>query len=349
MNAKLACALSPLGRKMSNKTKILLICLALIVLALGFIIAIGIGRYEISLTHIYSLLRSYGNGEYSLESVILFENRLPRICAAILVGASLALSGGLYQGIIANPLVSPSILGVMSGASFGAALAMVLGFGLFGIEVMCFCFGILAMLCSLLLARLFSNSMSILMLILGGMITSAFFGAGMSILKYVADPYNTLPNIVFWLMGSLASIQLGPLVLLAVVFVAGLIFAIIGARHIDILNLDEQSAYALGVNVKALRVGFVIMATLLASASVAVGGLIGWVGLVVPHIARLIIGANHRFMLPFCAIFGAIFLLLCDCIARASFGVEIPIGLVSAIIGIPIFVLILMQKVRYER
>lgn len=329
------------------KLKFALLALAFITLCATFIVAIGLGRFEIAYSDMLHLLLDYINDNQSIAAIIFVEERLVRIVAAMCIGGALALSGALYQGIIGNPLVSPSILGVLNGASFGAALGMVLGFGMLGIESMCFIFGMISMGLSLLLAYLFDRGMSILMLILGGMIASAFFGAGVSILKLLADPYNTLPNIVFWLMGSLTFVQGAPLALLCVVFVLGSIISVLLASRIDLLNLDEESALALGINVKLVRLCFVLLATLLASASVAVGGLIGWVGLVVPHMARFIIGANHRFMLPFCIIFGATFLLICDSIARSLLNVEIPLGIVSAIIGIPIFATLLVRAKRY--
>lgn len=329
------------------KSKIILLFLGFLLLLCVFCFALGLGRYDIAYTDMITLLRDYFSLEPSIDAIIFVEERLKRIVAAICVGGALALSGGLYQGIIGNPLVSPSILGVLNGASFGAALGMVLGFGIIGIEGLCFIFGIMAMGVSLCLAYAFDRALGILMLILGGMISSAFFGALMSALKLLADPYNTLPNIVFWLMGSLASVQAIPLGLLGAIFLGSLILSILLASCIDILNLDEESAQSLGVNVKIARLFFVILATLLASASVAVGGLIGWVGLVVPHIARFLIGANHRFMLPFCALFGGVFLLLCDSIARSAFDVEIPLGIVSALIGIPIFAALLLRRVKH--
>lgn len=329
----------------SSRKIIFIILLACVLIFFAFY-AIGMGTLAIGYEKIIAMLFGQVDEPSSLSHFIVFEVRIPRILASIVVGGSLALSGALYQGIIGNPLVSPSILGVLNGASFGAALAMVLGFGIVGIESLCFIFGLVAMGVSVLLAYLFDKSMSILMLILGGLISAAFFGAAVSIVKLLADPYNTLPNIVFWLMGSLASVQTMPLILLSLIFIIGSFLSIFLATRIDLLNLDEESAMALGINVKVARLCFVFLATLLASASVAVGGLIGWVGLVVPHIARFIMGANHRFMIPFCILFGSFFLLLCDSIARCLLVVEIPLGIVSAILGIPIFVAILVSKAR---
>ncbi len=325
-----------------------LLLAVLILLLCTFVICLGLGRFDIAYSDMIRLVSEYFTQEHSSqESIIFIQERLKRIVAAMCVGGALALSGGLYQGIIGNPLVSPSILGVLNGASFGAALGMVLGFGILGIEAMCFVFGIVAMCVSLSLAYAFDRALSILMLILGGMISSALFGALVSSIKLLADPYKNLPDIVFWLMGSLANVQEMPLTLLCAVFIISCVISVLLASHIDVLNLDNESAQSLGINIKYARVFFIILATLLASASVAVGGLIGWIGLVVPHIARFVIGASHNFMLPFCVLFGAFFLLVCDTVARSAFNVEIPIGIISSIVGIPIFAWLLIGRSKY--
>lgn len=325
-----------------------LLLAVLILLLCTFVVCLGLGRFDIAYSDMIRLVSEYFTQEHpSQESIIFIQERLKRIVAAMCVGGALALSGGLYQGIIGNPLVSPSILGVLNGASFGAALGMVLGFGILGIEAMCFVFGIVAMCVSLSLAYAFDRALSILMLILGGMISSALFGALMSSIKLLADPYKNLPDIVFWLMGSLANVQEMPLTLLCAVFIISCAISVLLASHIDVLNLDNESAQSLGINIKCARVFFIILATLLASASVAVGGLIGWIGLVVPHIARFVIGASHNFMLPFCVLFGAFFLLVCDTVARSAFNVEIPIGIISSIVGISIFAWLLIGRSKY--
>lgn len=219
---------------------------------------------------------------------------------------------------------------------------MILGFSMLGIEILSFAFGIGAMCVALLLSFIFDRNKGILMLILGGIIASSFFGAGVSFLKIVADPYKTLPDITYWLLGSLAFVSEFPLVVLCVVAICSIIICVILANYIDILNLDKDSAQTLGINVVFMRLIFIVIATLLASCSVAVGGLIGWIGLVIPHIARFVIGANHRFSTIFAFLFGALFLLVCDTLARSLAMTEIPLGIVTATLGIPIFVVILI-------
>lgn len=321
---------------------IIVVCVLLCALS---VYALTLGNYEIPNERVFSVLFGTDESQNDLikESYVVNSVRLPRIIGAIIIGAALALSGALYQGVIGNPLVSPSILGVLNGASFGAALGMVLGLNMVGIEVLCFIFGFLAMCVAMVLSFVFDGYKSVLMLILGGVISSAFFGAGVSILKLLADPYNTLPDIVYWLMGSLAHIHIKqtPLIIIAVVFVLSLSCALLFSRHIDIINLDDESASSLGVSVRKVRALFIVLATLLASCSVALGGLIGWIGLVVPHIARFLIGASHRLMLIFCVLFGGLFLLFCDTLARTMESTEIPIGILSALFGIPIFSFVL--------
>lgn len=323
---------------MTKRFKILVIVMLIFVLVCAFFIVIGIGEIKIAFSDCIRFIFAPDN---SAESQLINSIRLPRIIAALAVGASLALSGSIYQGIIGNPLVSPSILGVLSGASFGAALGMILGYSILGIEILSFIFGFMAMCVALFLSFIFDRNKGILMLILGGIITSSFFGAGVSFLKIVADPYNTLPNITYWLLGSLTFVGEFPLFVLCVVAICSVILCVVMANYIDILNLDRDSAHTLGVNVTAMRLIFIIIATLLASCSVAVGGIIGWIGLVIPHISRLIIGANHRFSTLFAFLFGALFLLICDTLARSVANTEIPLGIITAVIGIPIFVAVL--------
>lgn len=221
----------------SNAHKIYFLVFTAVLLLALCLVAMHLGAVKFSVAKGFELLFSPDN---SNESFVLHHTRIPRIIAALIIGGALSLSGALYQGVIGNPLVSPGILGVLSGASFGAVLAMVLGFNLLGIELFCFIFGLVAMGFALFLSFAFDKNKTILMLILGGIICSSFFSAGVSALKILADPYNTLPNIVFWLMGSLAYIQKLPLLFVAVVFVAIFVLSVLLSRQIDILNLDER-------------------------------------------------------------------------------------------------------------
>lgn len=331
----------------SVKFKLYFLAFVLFVLLVLVLFALHLGAVEFSVVKGFQLLFSPDD---STESFVLHHTRIPRIIAAAVIGGALSLSGALYQGVIGNPLVSPGILGVLSGASFGAVLAMVLGCNLLGIEIFCFIFGLVAMVFALFLSFAFDRNKTILMLILGGIICSSFFGAGVSILKILADPYNTLPNIVFFLMGSLAYVKALPLLFVSLVFVVIFVLSVLLSRQIDILNLDEESASSLGINVKKMRIVFIVFATLLASSSVALAGMIGWIGLVMPHIARFLLGANHRFMLVGSVLLGGVFLLLCDTVARVALRSEIPIGIITSIFGVIIFatVLLISRKKHYD-
>lgn len=320
--------------------------LILFVLLIVFVcISFVNGTVEIPLGSVFEYLLFPDD---SVESFIVHETRLPRIFAAVCIGAALSLSGALYQGVIGNPLVSPGILGVLSGASFGAALGMLLGYSLTSVEILSFIFGVMAMLIALGMSFLFDRGRSLLMLILAGILTSSMFGAGVSILKLLADPYNKLPNIVYWLMGSLTFVDSVALVLVSLALCCCFVYTFYCSRTLDVLSLHEDSASALGVDILRSRIIFLGCATLLASFSVAIGGLIGWVGLVIPHAARFLVGASHRFLLPCAALLGASFLLLCDTLARCLADSEIPIGIMTSILGIPLFSVLLLVQRRFS-
>lgn len=317
--------------------KVFILVVLAIFLLLAVLIALCVGEKDYTLATMLSLFLD----PKGFEGMVLLDIRLPRILAALGIGAALAISGVLYQGVMANALISPGILGVLSGASFGAALAMILRYSELGTELMCFSFGLLAMGLSVLLSFIYSKGRSVLMLILSGMIISSLFGAGLSLLKLQADPYNTLPSIVYWLMGSLANVSKPLAFILLIILSLCMIISLYLSKALDILNLGDEDAFNLGVNPRRLRLIAVMIATLLASSSVALGGLIGWVGLIVPHIARFVVGSRHFYVLIFSAFFGAIFLLFSDTLARTLMNTEIPIGILTALISVPIFSIIL--------
>lgn len=321
--------------------KVLNISIVVIALIFLSIFALNSGIIKVSTTEILHIL-AFNIGLTDSppnESAMHIINtiRLPRILGAIVVGASLSICGVIYQGVFTNPLVSPSILGVLSGASFGAALGMVLRLPYVMIEILCFAFAFLSVGFAVLLAFIFSRNNKILMLILGGIISSSLFGGLVSILKFLADPYEVLPNIVFWLMGSLAHIREQSLLSALCILLFSLILSFIYAKQLDILCLGEDEAKSLGINVRRSRMCFIILATISAASSVMIAGIVGWIGLVVPHIGRFIVGANHRYLILFSAFFGALFLLAIDTLNRALFSVEIPIGILTSIVGVVVF------------
>ena len=275
-----------------------------------------------------------------LDNIIL-EIRLPRILLAMLIGASLATSGAVFQAMFVNPLVSPGILGVLAGASFGAALGMLLTEAWFMIQVLAFSFGFIAVAFSVLIGSMVHNSRSSIMLVLGGVISGSLFSALLSVIKYVADPYSTLPAIVYWLMGSLSMAELDGVLLISIPMLVSIFSMVLMGKYFDILSLGDEEAKALGVNVKLIKTLAIILATLASSLSVVMAGIIGWIGLIIPHIIRMAIGPSHALLLPLSAIVGAIFLLLADSVSRLAMSVEIPIGILTSLIGIPIFIIVL--------
>ena len=273
---------------------------------------------------------------------IVMQIRLPRILAALLIGASLALAGVSFQGLFRNPLVSPDILGVSQGAGFGAALAILLSGNWIAIEVSAFFFALLAVGVSFFVSRIVKGNPT-LSLILAGMAIGSLFGAFLALMKYAADPIDQLPAITYWLMGSLASVKSQDLFFAAIPMLVGIIILILIRWRFNVLAMGEEEAQALGVDTGKLRTIIVLCCTMITASAVCISGTIGWVGLVIPHIGRLLVGPNHKGLIPVCLLLGAAYLLLIDDIARLVASVEIPIGILTAIIGAPFFIYLLKR------
>ncbi|GAN99612.1 ABC transporter ferrichrome Fe3+-siderophore transporter [Komagataeibacter xylinus NBRC 13693] len=271
---------------------------------------------------------------------VLFGARLPRIGGAICVGAALSVAGAAYQAVFRNPLVSPGLLGVLAGAGTGAALGIVWGMGHAGVAALSFLGGLAAVAFGVGVAQMF-DAASMLMLIFGGLISSALFTAFLSLLKYVADPQNQLPDIVFWLLGSLTQVTPQALGVLVGPVVVGIVLLSACGRMLDGLAMGDEEARTLGIPVMALRYGVIGGATVLAAMTVAVAGMIGWIGLVVPHVARLLVGPCNMRVLPVSACVGGMFLLACDDLARTLSAEEIPVGLIADLLGVVVFVAVL--------
>jgi len=319
---------------------------ALTLLLLITIISLLWGQYPIDLPTFmgymeFKLFGGEGNDTYTLLDNIILQIRLPRVLLAILIGASLAVSGAAFQAMFVNPLVSPGILGVLAGASFGAALGMLISEQWYVVQVLAFVFGFVAVGVAVLIGGMVSNSRSTIMLVLGGVISSSLFTALLSVIKYVADPYSTLPAIVYWLMGSLTMADLHSVLLVSIPILLSIAGMIALSKYFDLLSLGDEEAKALGVNVPLVRFGAIVLATLASSLSVVMAGMIGWVGLIIPHIIRMAVGPSHRLLIPLSAIVGAIFLLLADTVSRLALSVEIPIGILTSLIGIPVFIIVL--------
>lgn len=299
-----------------------------------------VGRYALSpgqLVHMLWARISGGAADWPIsDDKVVFAVRLPRVAAAALVGAALAVSGAAYQGMFRNPMVSPDILGASTGAGFGAAVAILLGAGYFGISAAAFCCGLLAVAAAWLVSRL-SKADQAVALILAGMMISSLFSAGTSFVKLVADTQQQLPAITYWLMGSLSSVKDKDVVFLAIPVALGMIPLFFLRWRMNLLTVGEEEAQSMGVNTRRLRGAVIVCATLLTSASVAVSGMIGWVGLVIPHFCRMLFGYDYRRLIPAGALFGAAFLLAVDDIARLVTTGELPLGILTAFVGAPLF------------
>ncbi len=331
---------------MTNKKKF---SVAVFILILCFLISLTIGRYNLKIDTILYLIKlklfnePMPNNLYS-SYMVLWSVRLPRAIMALLVGVALTLSGTVFQGLFRNPLVSPDILGVSSGASFGAGIAILfLGNSTFAIQSFTLIFGLTAVFLAYQISRK-SKSGSITTLVLSGIIISSLFSAGLSFLKYIADPYEQLPAIVFWTMGGFNTSSWESITRTFLTMFIGLIFILSFRWKLNVLSLGDDEALSLGVDVKKARKIYIFSATLIVASSISSCGIISWVGLVVPHIARMIIGPNHDILIPFSAILGGIFMLSMDTLARSITAAEIPISIITSFIGAPFLTYLLIKQ-----
>lgn len=269
--------------------------------------------------------------------------RLPRLIAAGFVGAGLALSGATYQGIFKNPLVSPDILGVSSGACVGAAFALLAGFPSFGVQASALAMGLVGVLLAVSIPRLFRNR-STLMLVLSGVIVSGFMSSMLGLAKYLADPEEQLASIVFWTMGSFSTIGMSAVVVVLPAMIVSMIALVAMRWRINLLSMGDAEARSLGVNVARMRGLAILFSTILTACSVCLCGTIGWVGLIVPHMGRLIAGHDNRFVIPAAGLIGATFMIIVDTLARNLTGSEIPISILTGVIGAPLFVILLSKQ-----
>ncbi|WP_333645456.1 FecCD family ABC transporter permease [Lacrimispora sp.] len=300
------------------------------------------GRYPISLASVVNALLGRSEDEQIIH--IIYQVRMPRIFAAILVGGALSVSGAAYQGMFKNPLVSPDLLGASSGASFGAVLGIVLSVGIGGTKMMAFLFGLLAvMLTWFIAARIGKGNNTVFLLVLGGILVSGLFQSLITLMKYTADTDNKLPEITFWLMGSLNKATYRDVLGMVVPFSMCIGVLVICSNKINILSLGEDEAKALGVNTRLLQAVITISATVLTSYSISITGTIGWIGLIVPHLTRMIMGPNFKHVIPGSLLLGAVYLLLMDDLCRSLITIEIPLGITTSLVGIP-FLIFLMSR-----
>jgi len=319
----------------------------LLVLTAAF--SLTLGKYPLMMDDItgFFAFKMFGVSDLDPERCLLLGSllidiRLPRILAAILIGASLSVSGAAFQAMFVNPLVSPGLLGVLAGASFGAAMSMVFFDSWLAVQSFTFLFGFIAVLIAVGIARMHKGN-TILLLVLGGVISAALFTSLLSIIKYIADPFNQLPAIVQWLMGGLSLVDHKTLLAAGIPQVVSIIVMILFSGYLNALSMGDEEAQALGIPVEWIRLLLIFVATLMSALTVVLAGMIGWVGLIIPHITRMLVGPDNKILIPASALIGAIYLIFVDDISRMLFNVEIPIGITTSLVGIPFFAIILRK------
>ena len=318
---------------------------AVLLLAAVVVVAFAVGRYPVSPGELMRVLEAklFGtpHGLPAAIDTVVFSVRGPRIVAALLVGAALAASGAAYQSLFRNPLVSPDILGVSAGAAFGAVLGIFFSLEVWAIQSLAFVFGLVAVASAYSIAASLRGHDPILVLVLAGVVLGSLLGACIALVKYLADPYNQLPAITYWLLGSLAATNPGDVWSTVLPVLIGLITLWLLRWRITVLSLGDEEAASLGVQVRRVRVAVIAAATLVTAAVVSISGIIGWIGLIVPHVARLLVGADFRRLLPVAALLGGGFLLGVDTLARTAARIEIPLGVLTAFVGTPLFLWLL--------
>jgi iron complex transport system permease protein len=315
---------------------------------LVFLLSLVLGRYHVSLSEIVTLFGvklglTDATVSENVETVIL-NVRLPRIFLAMLIGAGLSMAGAAYQGMFRNPLVSPDILGASAGAGFGAALGIMLSKSVIVTQFLAQGFGLGAVLLTYTLAGRLRRGDPTLFLVLTGILIGTVFNALISILKVLADPYDKLPAITFWLMGSLAAINTTDVLIVIGPMIVGAVAILLIRWHINPLSFGEEEAQAMGVRTGVLRAVIIGGCTLMTASAVSVSGIVGWVGLIIPHLARGVVGPDYRKLLPVSAVIGAVYLLLVDDLARLAGPLELPLGVLTALIGAPFFIFLMARS-----
>jgi iron complex transport system permease protein len=326
----------------SSKRILYLSAIGLVVLALT---SLMLGKFAVSPTNVLSVLFAKITGETGkldpILSNVIWNIRLPRVAAGLCVGAALAAAGATYQGLFRNPLVSPDILGVSAGASLGAVIGIYFSMPVATIQLLGFGGGLLAVAAVYAVGSTIRNRDPVLVLVLSGIAIGALIGSGLSLIKILADPYDQLPAITYWLLGSLTAVSSSDILSVFPAFIIGIIPLILLRWRINLLTLGDEEAKSLGVETRYLRPVLIASATLITAAAVSITGIIGWIGLVIPHIARLLVGPDFRKLLPMSMILGAGYLLIVDMLARMIAQIEIPLGILTAVVGAPFFIWLL--------
>lgn len=330
---------------MGRRGASLVVPVLIAILLVSIFVAMTIGAYPVTLEGALSALARLWAGEaaQTAEERVLLNIRGPRVLAGIMVGAALAGAGAVYQGLFRNPLVSPDILGVSAGAGFGAVVGIFLSLPLAAIQGLAFVGGLATVTLVYAVASAVRGRDPTLVLVLGGVVVGALAGAGISLMKILADPYDQLPAITFWLLGSLASTRGGEIAGALPIVLVGLAPLVLLRWRINVLSLGDEEAKSLGVEAERVRTVVIAAATLITASVVAISGVIGWVGLVIPHIARMVVGPNFERLLPTSMLMGAAYLVLVDTLARSIARIEVPIGILTAVVGAPFFLWLLWR------
>ena len=318
----------------------------LTVLVVSLVLALAIGPFPLHVSDIRHAVFGWiglEDGGATPGEIVFTRVRLPRVAAAALVGAALAGAGSAYQTLFRNPLVSPDILGVAAGAGLGAVVGILLSLPVMGIQALAFVVGLATVALVYLIAAALRGHDRTLVLVLSGVVVGALAGACISLVKILADPYDQLPAITFWLLGSLAGVKLNDLGVVAPLVLIGLVPLVLLRWRIGVLSLGDDEARALGVDVSRLRPLVIAAATLMTASVVAISGVIGWVGLMIPHIARMLVGPNFDRLLPAAMLMGASFMLIVDALGRSLGRVETPLGILTAVLGAPFFLWLLAR------
>ena len=323
---------------MNKKRNSLIIILLFVLLFLLILFSLCVGKYDIN---IFQILTNNNTDNMTLN--VMFGLRLPRIVAAIVVGASLAVAGASYQGLFKNPLISSDFLGVSSGAAIGAAISILLSLSSIYISLFSFLGGIIAVLITSFIPVLVKNRSNIT-LVLSGIIVSSFMSSILGFIKFIADPNSELASITYWTMGSFSYVSFKNIVPSLIIIVPSLIILILISWWIDVMSMGERQARLLGTNVKLIKTIVIICSTLLASSSVSLVGTVGWVSLIIPHLTRLLFGYSNKIVIPTSALIGSIFMLAVDTLTRIIGPIEMPVSIMTGIIGVPFFIWLLIKR-----
>lgn len=319
-----------------------------VLLALSLVAGLLAGKYPMSLADAWTALQSRllpgaaGAADPTIDTVI-WTLRVPRMAAALLVGSTLAAAGAAYQGMFRNPLVSPDILGVSAGAGLGAVMGIYLGLPMAWVQVLAFAGGMVAVAVVYSVAQMVRRHDPVLVLVLAGVALSALLGACISLLKILADPYTQLPAITFWLLGGLGGASMADLAYALPPALLGLLPLLLLRWRINLLSLSDEEATSLGMHTGRTRGWLIVAATLMTASAVSFTGIVGWVGLVIPHMARLLVGPDFSRLLPASLLLGGAFLVLTDTLARSATSIELPLGILTAMVGAPFFLFLLAK------